>query len=357
MFKFFKKKDWQASVNSEHPVLVKAGTNLLAAGLESGLNWPHDCRVGSCGTCRCYLRKGKIKELNDFSYVLTPEELDKGMILACQTALKSDVEIDVELAEGSSHIVHLEGVLSSVNTLTHDIMEICITLNSDLPPETLAGQYAEIAYPGLSTARNYSFAKAPKNENPKEATFYVRHVPGGEFTSWLFSDEDRVGTKVTVGGPYGNFWLRESKKNIICIAGGSGMSAVKAILEQSCIDRIDRDGLYLFGARTQNDLYCLNDMEVIQKNWNANHSFEFVPVLSSEADDSGWHGETGYVGDCLKKNYLDTGVLDINKCQAYMCGPPPMIDATIEALVAIGMNENEIFYDKFLDASSIPGGR
>ena len=105
MFNLFKKKDWQAKINSEHTLAVKAGNNLLASGLAAGLNWPHDCRVGSCGTCRCYLRKGKIKELNDFSYVLTPEELDKGMILACQTALKSDIEVDVELAEGRGQIL------------------------------------------------------------------------------------------------------------------------------------------------------------------------------------------------------------------------------------------------------------
>ena len=357
MFNLFKKKDWQAKINSEHTLAVKAGNNLLASGLAAGLNWPHDCRVGSCGTCRCYLRKGKIKELNDFSYVLTPEELDKGMILACQTALKSDIEVDVELAEGErSNIIQLSGILSSVRVLTHDIVEMQITLDGELPEHVVAGQYLEVAHQDLDKPRNYSFAKAPKNEKNKEVTFYVRHVPGGEFTDWLFS-EDRVGAPMTVGGPYGNFWMRDSEQEIICIAGGSGMSAIKAVLEQGCIDQITRDVLYLFGVRTQKDLYCIDEMEDLKKKWNKNNQFNFVPVLSDEPEVSDWQGGRGYVTEFLRKNYVDTGVLDLGQCQVYMCGPPPMIDAAIEMLAANSVNNDEIFYDKFLDSSSIPGGR
>ncbi len=357
MFGLFKKKDWRATVNSDRTLVVKAGENLLAAGLAAGFDWPHDCRVGSCSTCRCYLKKGKIKALNDFSYVLTPEQLKEGMILACQTALKSDIEVEVELGEGVKIAVERrEGTLTAVRGLTHDIVEMTITCDQQMPAGILAGQYAEISYPGLSKPRSYSFAKAPENENPGELTFYVRLVPGGEFTEWLFG-EDRKGTRVTVTGPYGGFWLRESKAPMVCIAGGSGMSAVKALLEDACNNKIRRDAVFLFGARTQADIYCRQEMQSIRSGWHSDHKFEFEFVLSNEPEDSDWDGPRGFVTEHLNWCYIEPGLLDIASCQAYMCGPPPMIDAGIKALTEAGLGEESIFYDKFLDASTMPGGR
>ena len=357
VFGLFKKKDWRATINSEHELTVKAGENLLAAGLAAGLDWPHDCRVGSCGTCRCFLKEGKIKALNDFSYVLTPEQLNQGMILACQTALKSDVAVEVELEEsGKIAVVTREGSLNSARRLTHDIMEMTIVCDEPIPAGVLAGQYAEISYPGLSKPRSYSFAKAPENENQGEVTFYVRLVPGGEFTEWLFG-ENREGTRLTVAAPYGNFYLRDGDTPMICIAGGSGMSAVKAVLEAACNDQIQRDAVFLFGARTQADIYCREEMEKIRSNWHKDHKFEFEFVLSNEPDDSDWDGPRGFVTEHLHRRYIEPGLLDVTVCQAYMCGPPPMIDAGIKALTEAGLCEESIFYDKFLDASTIPGGR
>lgn len=356
MFGFFKKKDWQARINSDTTITVKAGQNLLASGLEAGLNWPHDCRVGSCGTCRCHLKSGKIKALQDFGYVLTPEELEAGMILACQTALKSDVEIEVKLDEGEkAKLVELRGVVAQVKHLTYDIVEIVVRCDQGVPKHTVAGQYMELSYAGLSKPRNYSFAKAPQTGD-KELSFYVRHVPGGEFTDWLF-EEDRTNTPMTVKGPYGHFWLRRGNATMICIAGGSGMSAVKAVLEDACQQQAERDAVYAFGARTQKDLYCLEDMQQLKQQWNKHHRFEFIPVLSSEPEDSDWQGARGYVTDFLLEHYLKDGKLDTAQCEAYMCGPPPMIDAGIQLLTKSGVSDDNIFYDKFLDASTMPEGR
>ncbi len=353
-------KDWQAEVNSgEHKITVKAGDNLLNAALELGIPWPHDCRVGSCSTCKCRLKKGKIKALTDFSYVLDPDQLKEGLILACQTRLKTDIEVEVEL-EDASHahqVTSFEGTLSKVIDLTHDIKEIVITSDYPMPDRSgVAGQYAEINRAGLSAPRSYSYAKAPENENKDEVTFYVRKVPGGEFTEWLFA-QDRSGEKVTVSGPYGHFWLRPGPKTMVCIAGGSGVSSIKAILESAVNENVERDCLFLFGARTQDDLYCIEEMAEIGSKWNKNHSFEFVPVLNMEPEGSNWDGATGLVTDYLKSAYVDTGKVALGEAQGYLCGPPPMIDAAIEVMVAQGMNKDDIYFDKFLDASSMPGGR
>lgn len=361
MFKLFgSNKDRQASINSgEHRFTVKAGDNLLNAALELGIPWPHDCRVGSCTSCKCILKSGKTKSLTDFTYVLDPDQLKEGWILACQTRLKTDIEVEVEL-EDASHahqVVSFEGQLARITDLTHDIKEVVVQSLYPLPQRSgIAGQYAEINVPGLSSPRSYSFAKAPENEADNEMTFFVRLVPGGEFTEWLFK-EDRTDAKVTVAGPYGHFWLRPEPAPIVCIAGGSGISSIKAILESAVNEQIPRDCLFLFGARTQQDLYCLAEMDDIGSKWNPDNSFEFVPVLNMEPEDSDWQGARGLVTDYLKSAYVDTGKLSLSESQGYLCGPPPMIDAAIEVMVAQGMKEENIFFDKFLDASTMPGGR
>jgi len=360
MFGLFKKgkTEFNAAVTpSGDSINVKAGDNLLKAALDAGLHWPHDCRVGSCGTCRCTLKEGKVKELSDFAYVLDQEELESGMILACQAALRSDIAVEVELLEDTKQSVQVsshEGVINKVTTLTHDIVELVLKASDGFPRTALAGQYAEVLVDDIGKPRSYSFAKAPENENEDELTFFVRRVPGGEFTEWLFT-EDRVGENIVVTGPYGSFWLRNGDAPIVCVAGGSGMAPIKALLESAQNSDTERDVLFLFGARTQKDLYCLDIMEQFKSKWKGN--FEFVPVLSEEPEDSGWQGACGMVTDYMQQAYIDTGKVDMSVSQGYLCGPPPMIDATVAMLETAGMAKEDIHFDKFLDASSMPAGR
>lgn len=360
MFGLFKKGKTEFNVEVSpggESFSVKAGDNLLKAALEAGLQWPHDCRVGSCGTCKCTLKEGKVKELSDFAYVLDQEDLQSGMILACQAALRSDVVVEVEFVKDVEQAVKVsshQGVIHKVTPLTHDIMELVVQASDDFPRTALAGQYAEVKVDDISQPRSYSFAKAPENENDKELTFFVRRVPGGEFTEWLFA-EDRAGKSIEVTGPYGSFWLRKGEAPIVCVAGGSGMAPIKALLECAQNSDTERDVLYLFGARTQKDLYCQDDMDQLKSKWKSN--FEFVPVLSEEPEDSGWQGARGMVTDYLQQAYIDTSKVDMSVSQGYLCGPPPMIDATVAMLEAAGMAKEDIHFDKFLDASSMPAGR
>lgn len=334
---------------SGRAVEVKPGANLLKAALEAGLAWPNSCKVGSCGTCRARLISGKIKPLNDFSYVLTGEELDRGMILACQTGLRSDIVVEVNLDEVASVAAKsVTGTIRRATPLTHDILEIRIVLDEALPSYA-AGQYAELSIPGIDKPRSYSFARAPENEDEKHITFFVRHVPGGKMTGWLHA-ADRTGAKVTVTGPHGSFRLREARNLMLCIAGGSGLAPIKAMLEQEARGGFDRKVVFLFGARTQRDLYCLEEMGRFKCAGNGH--FQYTPVLSHEPENSDWQGLRGLVTD-----YIPQQDLDLGSCHAYLCGPPPMIDAAIEALGRSGVPSEQIFFDKFLDASHFPGGR
>ncbi len=123
------------------------------------------------------------------------------------------------------------------------------------------------------------------------------------------------------------------------------MAPIKAMLEQALREGCTRPVVFLFGARTQSDLYGLVEMRRLAVQWKAN--FQFVPVLSAEAADSPWPGRRGLVTEQLHEQNLD-----LSSCQAYLCGPPPMVDAAIAALHQAGLGENAIFFDRFVDASA-----
>ena len=354
MFGFGKKKGPQeVSLNSDQfKFEVEPEQNVLDAALKAGVAFPHDCRVGSCGSCASKLTKGKIKPTADFSYVLDGDQLKDGMILACQSRAKTPLSIEVEIDSEAkaSATKSYTGTVNKVTPLTHDIMELTIGIDG-LEHSGAAGQYSELMVNQVGSSRSYSFAKAPQNENPNELSFFVRNVPKGRFSKWLF-EKDPTGQKLEVKTPFGSFYYRDAKGPMVCIAGGSGMSAVKAVLEQAAIDQVERDAIYLFGARTQDDIYSKAELEEIQKKWNPNYKFEFVYVLNMEPEESDWKGARGMVTDFLKSDYIEKGKLNMKECQGYLCGPPPMIDAAIKEFTAEGMSNNEIFFDKFLDSGS-----
>ena len=183
-----------------------------------------------------------------------------------------------------------------------------------------------------------------------ELSFHVRLVSGGTYTEWLFA-KDRVGESLTLHGPGGVFFLRPDDAPILCVAGGSGMAPIKSILESAAQEGLNRPVTYLFGARTQRDLYCLEEMEALAKRWS--NTLQFIPVLSEEPEDSDWTGKRGFVTEYISDE--DTG-FDLKTCHAYLCGPPVMIDAAIAVLENHQVSVEHIHYDKFLDARQLEEG-
>lgn len=357
MFSFFKKNKgpFNATIMPMGKTIsVKGGSseNLLKAALENGVKWPYNCRVGSCGSCKCKLLSGNIKPLNDFSYVLTGEEMDQGYILACQTMLRSDIEVEVDVADDSAVLAktrRVEGRISRVSQLTHDILDVGIELSGEFA-DYLPGQYADVSIPGvIDKARSYSFSNAPGYEQQNSVSFFIRRVPNGQLTEWLHSG-DRVGSSITLDGPHGSFYLRDPGGSLLLMAGGSGLAPIRALLQQFVAEKRKENVTLVFGARTRQDLYCLEEIEGFARQLNG--QFTFLPVLSQENGASGWEGATGHCPDAISPEMFDAA-----GGQAYLCGPPAMVDAAVGKLKAVGLKDSQIFYDKFLDASSMPGGR
>jgi Na+-transporting NADH:ubiquinone oxidoreductase subunit F len=166
----------------------------------------------------------------------------------------------------------------------------------------------------------------------------IRKVPEGICTTWVF-DHLQEGKELFFSGPYGEFRLSDTDAPMICIAGGSGMAPIWSILQDMVEKNIQRQAVYFFGALSQKDLFCREELTEMAR---TNDWFTFVPALSNEPDDSDWTGEKGLITDIVKKHFPDTSAYE-----AYLCGSPGMINACIAVLTEGGMPEENIFYDKF----------
>jgi NAD(P)H-flavin reductase/ferredoxin len=327
--------------NGQHRVNLEGKETILTAALRAGIPMANSCRVGGCATCKCKLISGKVKQLTESSYVLSEEELDQGYILACQSVAKSDVAIEAILDDATTKFESkkLTGLITAQDKLTHDITRLKISLNEAI--DYAAGQYAEISIPGLSTAiRAYSFASPATGG---EVEFFIREVEGGELSP-LINSRNLLNTPLELHGPFGDFYLREADAPFVCIAGGSGLAPIKALLQQALKDGVKRDVVFYFGARSQKDLYCSDEILKLKSQWQG--AFTYVPVLSEEPQDSSWQGQRGLVTDALNESL--TGME-----HAYLCGPPLMIDAAIEVLKKHSVPSSHIHFDKFISKAEL----
>jgi p-cymene monooxygenase electron transfer component len=322
---------------------ITPGQTLLEAALANGIAFPHDCTVGTCASCKSRLKQGRVREATPFGYTLSKQELDAGFILACQ-AFPRDALTVVEIEAPGADVPPPEtftAKITETQVLTPDILKV--TLRADQRVHYVAGQYASVRAPGLPRSRHYSFADAPQREGRNELNFFIRKVPGGAFTDALFSGKLHD-QSLTIEAPHGNFHLRAGNAPMVCVVGGSGLAPLLSVLEQARKSRIKRACTLVFGARTQADLYMLDTLHDLAKGWL--DRYHFVPVLSHEPADSDWTGARGMVTEYIASA---AGNIDWTEAEAYMCGPPPMIDAAIATFVDCGMPLDHIFFDKFTD--------
>jgi NAD(P)H-flavin reductase/ferredoxin len=353
MFRIFKRaKSFHVSAASHgFEFEVARDTPILEAALSQGLAFPHGCRVGTCGSCKCRLVSGKIHELADFAFALSADELAQGFILACQSLPRANLVLDVPVRAGAvagPPVVARSGRIAGLRRLTHDIA--LLEFAADEPIAYRAGQYFEFALPaavapaGSSEVRAYSFASAPPAAPTRNVAFHVRLVPGGAFTRWLH-DRAQVGDVLSGRGPFGDLALHDAPAPILAIAGGSGLAPVKALLEAGLTEGAQRDVHFFFGARQQRDLYCASEIARIAAAWRGRFTFE--PVLSDEPAESDWAGARGFVSDHAQRVLGER----LRECHAYACGPPPMIDAVERVLRAAGVASEHFHFDRFFDRS------
>ncbi len=328
-------------------IKISSQKTILQSLLDQGINFPHNCRVGSCTTCISKLKDGKVKELTDKAFVLTEEQMNENYILICQSIPRSDIVIEKTNFNQNNDFINAK--ITARKNLTHDILELTIELEKNIYFQ--AGQYVNFYFDWLDRPRSYSMANRPFSKGNSILKFFIRKVPGGKFTEWIFK-QDHFDEVFQISGPEGNFYLRNIEKPIIFIAGGSGLSPIFSILEDVVYNQdkeinkktIQKKVKLLFGVRTQKDLYKMEELQIFKKQWQ--NEFEIVPILSEETS-SNWKGEIGFIHDFLKK------IQRLENFQLYMCGPPVMIDKCTEIALQNHIKSENIFFDKFTDTRDI----
>lgn len=339
MFGWGKRQEFTLAIDDHPAVVLAKNETVLNGALRQGLAFPHSCKVGGCGACKCQLLEGRVRELTDKSYLLSKEEMDAGFILGCQSIPQSDVTLRLPVNPLANQ--QTTGTLLRQIPLTHDISEVVLRLEA--PLRYRPGQYASVQVLGSALpARCYSFAHATAADGTAEIAFFVRRVPGGGMSNWLL-DPASLGRTVAIRASLGEFHLRDGAGPLLCVAGGSGLAPLLALLEGAALTAaVQRPVYLLMGARTQRDLYYRDELAALAARWQA--PFDFLPVLSEEAADSDWRGQRGWV----------TEAITAARCagaQGYLCGPPPMIDAAMAVMTAQGIARDAIFFDKFSDQS------
>ncbi len=328
------------TINDADPVEVPGGEPLLSVLRERKIFVPSACGGrGSCGLCKVTVRSGGGPVLPTEIPHLSPEEIEERVRLACQVKVRGDtaIEIPAHLLEVEEYEVRVE----AIEELTYDIRRLRLAFGPGVAFRFRAGQYVQIETPiydglGEPVYRAYSISSPPQGTGAIE--LIIRKVPRGICTTYVH-ELLLVGDRLTLNGPYGEFYLRDTPAEAVFIGGGSGLAPFESMLADMAERGIRKKVTLFFGAVARRDLY---DLERFAAHEKAVPGFRFVPALSDPAPDDGWDGETGLITEVVGRSYGDMAGME-----AYLCGSPGMIDACVRVLTAKGVAEDSIFYDKF----------
>jgi toluene monooxygenase electron transfer component len=332
----------------EHRITIEGGAlfsvcteedTLLRGALRADVGLPHECSVGGCGACRFELVEGEMATLWAQAPGLTERDRKRGKRLACQSRPLSDCTIRVRCDDSYLPAVapaRTRARLEARRMLTADMGEF--TFRIPARASFLAGQYA-LLYPfHAEGARAYSMANLPNGEGLLQ--FIIRRVPGGAGSNALF-DALQPGAQIDVDGPYGHAWLRDDNtRDIVCIAGGSGLAPMLSIARGALAQPGKRRVHFFYGARTQADLGA-----AVELNELAQERLSASVVLSSPEPSLPWHGATGFVHAEVERSLA----APLDQHEFYFAGPPPMIDAVQAMLMQKHrVPYGQIHFDRFV---------
>ncbi|HHT9126119.1 MAG TPA: NADH:ubiquinone reductase (Na(+)-transporting) subunit F [Candidatus Brocadiia bacterium] len=324
------------TLNKDKTINVIGGNSLLYYLFENKIFIPSACGGrATCGFCKVKIAKGGGLVLPTEMPFLSKKELKDNVRISCQVKVKSDIEVFIP--EELLFAKEYKTVVEEIQDLTYDMKLFRLKL---LEPDTInfkAGQYVQFQIPKTPEFRAYSIASVPGQKDFVD--LIVRLVPEGLCTTYMFKVLKK-GDTATVTGPYGNFYLREeSQKEIVCVAGGSGVAPIKCIIYHLFEKGTDRKVTYFFGARQKRDLFYVEEFRKMEKE---HPNFKFIPALSVTSPEDNWTGDTGFIHLAIPKYIKDFG-----NVEGYLCGPPPMIDAAVKVLTTKGVKESDIYFDKF----------
>lgn len=299
---------------------------LLRAALRAGIGLSYECNSGGCGACKFELVEGEIETLWPQAPGLGERDKRRGRHLACQCRAKSALTIKATTA--SEYVPRIPpqrqtAVLTGITDITHDMREFRFV--SAGPADFLPGQYAMLDLPGIDSPRAYSMSNIANTK--REWHFQIRRVAQGKGTAVLF-DALPLGTSIGLDGPYGVGFLRtQSPRDLVCVAGGSGLAPMISIARGAAEAGMlkDRRLHFFYGARTPQDVCG----QTLLANLDGFDTQLFYYPVVSDPSAEGWQGKTGFVHQAIAPVLDET----LANFEFYFAGPPPMTQALQEMLM------------------------
>lgn len=323
-----------------HFVSVNANEVLIDAAMRHGLTLPVDCREGVCASCKGSCQSGDY----DLEYVdedaLSEDDLARGGILACQMRVKSDCAVSFDFDSSlctSAGPEEVEALVSRVEVLSDSTATLHLDASSRKGQlDFLPGQYAHVQVPGTDEWRSYSFACEPNESNRLQ--LLIRLLPDGVMSNYL-RDRAQPGDRIRLKAPLGAFYLQQVKRPLIFVAGGTGLAAFLGMLDQMASNpaRQTQSVRLFYGVTRPQDLCELERLKGYEQSVPG-FSFHSI-VMNPDAD---WQGASGVVTDLFEESHFNGGEVD-----AYLCGPPPMVDAVKSWLDQRNMENSRIYFEKF----------
>ncbi|ARB66621.1 Na(+)-translocating NADH-quinone reductase subunit F [Moraxella catarrhalis] len=366
--------------NPDNDVVTPAGGKLLQTLANEGIFLSSACGGGgTCGQCRCKVTEGGGSILPTEEGHFTQGEIRDNMRLACQVAVKQDMKIEIDpeffdVQKWECEVISNDNVATFIKELTLKIPEGEVVpfraggyVQLEAPSHTVHYKDFDIAkeyhedwdnfnlWRYTSTVdepviRAYSMANYPEEKGIIKFNIRIASppprapegVPPGKMSSYVFSL--KPGDKITVSGPYGEFFAKDTDAEMVFIGGGAGMAPMRShIFDQLKRLKSTRKISFWYGARSKREMFYVEDYDGLAEEFD---NFEWHVALSDPQPEDNWEGYTGFIHNVLYENYLKDHPAP-EDCEFYMCGPPVMNAAVISMLKSLGVEDENILLDDF----------
>ncbi len=367
------------TINGEKTISVPAGGKLLQTLAGEKLFVPSACGGGgTCAQCRVKVHSGGGSILPTEEGHITKREASCGDRLSCQVAVKQDM--DIEVPEEVFGVKKWECTVRSNDNVATFIKDLVLDLPEGEDVNFRAGGYIQIEAPAHSlkytdfdigeeyredwdrfnlwqyestvtepVERAYSMANYPDEKGMIMLNVRVASpppgstgIPAGQMSSFIF--DLKPGDKVTISGPFGEFFARDTQKEMVFIGGGAGMAPMRShIFDQLKRLNSDRKISFWYGARSKKEMFFVEDFDTLAAE---NENFEWHVALSDAQPEDDWKGYTGFIHNVLFEEYLKNHPAP-EDCEFYMCGPPIMNQSVINMLLDLGVDREDIMLDDF----------
>ena len=368
------------NINDEKDIDTSAGGKLLGALADANLFISSACGGGgTCGQCKVKVLAGGGSILPTELSHITKREAADGDRLSCQVAVKQDMKIQVP--EEVFGVKKWECTVLSNNNVATFIKELVLKLPMGESVNFRAGGFIQIECPAYANEyknfdideeyredwdrfdmwrysstvkqnviRAYSMANYPGEKGIIMLNVRIASpppggddtIPPGQMSSYIFNL--KAGDKVTISGPFGEFFAKDTDKEMIFIGGGAGMAPMRShIFDQLCRLNSKRKISFWYGARSKREMFYIEDFNRLQ---TENDNFQWHVALSDPVKEDNWTGYTGFIHNVLRDNLLKDHPAP-EDCEYYMCGPPMMNSAVINMLEDLGVERDNIFLDDF----------